>query len=253
MSPSSAAAAMLQGHPLSNSNSSFDADISDDSQILEKLEENAASQNNQQTHKDEISNSEMMDTNANKMIETKCPESMPSEAQMMKHTISQNQLNLSQKSQSNIDKTDNGISDAMQAPKNVAASAPQKNVQNTNWPDQANNPYMMTTNNNSNNYNKNMGNKCAAPFMGNAECATMMPQQSYNYNYNSNNNMNNGNNANNSVNNSVPHQKQQPSQIAEPPSQMMQQQQQQQQQVNESLKIYMTEMRSPSSLNLSQF
>lgn len=152
--------------PMSNSNSSFDADLSDDSQFLEKLSENLA---NQKSEDDGIT--------ANKTKETKCPEPIVQSAQLSEPQPNiKNQAN--QSMQSHSEKVNNGIGDGTLPTMNVNDKpSTMQHTQIPNKPEQINHPYMKS---NTDSYGS----------MNNANGSNYAPHQSYNYSYSSNNNGN---------------------------------------------------------------
>lgn len=139
-------------YPMSNSNSSFDADISDDSQFLEKLGENLANQQN--NHEEPI---------GQPIKENKCME--PTKCLQNEEKTQTNQIQ-----PSHTNKVNNGIKDKVPA----AAEKPTNLQQSQSKPEPVHGPYNNSNSENANNMNNSNGNN-------------FMPHQNYNYNYNSNN------------------------------------------------------------------
>lgn len=170
VSLTSDASVLLQSQfPMSNSNSSFDADLSDDSQFLEKLSENLANQKN----------SEEDGKQTNKTNETKCPEQNQNQAAQVAEQQSNIKNQPNQIMPPNADKECNGIGDTLPP---INANDKASNLQHpkiSNKPEQLNQPYMNT---NTDNYNS-MNN-------ANANGAGYVPHQNFNYNYSANNNGN---------------------------------------------------------------
>lgn len=170
MPTTSDTSALMQGqYPMSNSNSSFDADISDDSQFLEKLGEDLV---NQQNSEDDCKR-------MNKTKETKCPETsiqnIPNEQQSSKVKPQTNQ----QAMQSHVDKVNNGIGDMLPSTINDKSGSMQKS-QLQSKPEHMGLPYhnMQTVENYNSMNNSNGGN------------ANYLSNQNYSYSFNSNNNGN---------------------------------------------------------------
>lgn len=155
---------VFQGqYPMSNSSSSFDADISDDSQFLEKLGENLTNQQNCEDENIQI----------NKTKETKCSDnvnqSTPSE---QKPVLMKSQIN---QQRSHVEKVNNSVSDTLtntvsDKPSSVCHSQAQSKCEL-----QIGHPYH---NNNTENYS-NINS-----------ASSYLSHQNYNYNYNLNNNGN---------------------------------------------------------------
>lgn len=161
------ASGMLQvQYPMSNSNSSFDADISDDSQFLEKLGENLANQQNNDDDNKPVQ--------VNKMKENKGNEPMmqinPSSEQQ---TMMKNPTNPMM--QSHADKVNNGVNETLPSMINDKSSNNMQHTQMQNKPEQINRPYHNANPNTFNSENNSNGNNFSA-------------HSNYNYNYNSTNN-----------------------------------------------------------------
>lgn len=166
VAPSSETSVMMQAqYPMSNSNSSFDADISDDSQFLEKLGENLANQQN---------NEEDAKQQMNKAKENKCSEPIMQTIPNEQQSIVKNQTN--QMMQSHVNKVNNGVGDILPTMVNdKSASMQQSQIQSK--PEQSSHPYM---NSNPDNYSS----------MNSANGNNIPTHQNYNYNYNPTNNGN---------------------------------------------------------------
>lgn len=202
--PDNATSTMLQGqYPMSNSNSSFDADISDDSQFLEKLGENLANQ--QHTDDDNDDGTKQM----NKIKETTIPmEHQQQQQQQQHHPHQQQQQTAMMKNQTqnhpimqshHMNKVNNGVVSG-----NVGGgdTSNMPHTQMPNKSDQMSRPYRNANSNgsigNADNYNSHMNN--GAGFGGSTAAqappqsqpppsqppAAAAPQsiQNYNYNYN---------------------------------------------------------------------
>ncbi|XP_031636491.1 uncharacterized protein LOC116349266 isoform X4 [Contarinia nasturtii] len=143
-----------------NSNSSFDADISDDSQFLEKLGENLAAK-----HQNSVEDAEQM----NKSKELKCSENMIESAS--------NEHNTEIKSQkSYLEKVDNGVAETSINTINDEASGACHSE--SKYDVQIGHSYHDSRTENYSNINR-------------TSSASYLPQQNYNYeNYNSNGNYN---------------------------------------------------------------
>lgn len=167
------ASVLLQSQfPMSNSNSSFDADLSDDSQFLEKLSENLA---NQKATEDDVKQT-------NKPKDTKCSEPITQSAQANEQQPNnKNQTN--QSMQSHTEKINNGIGDTLTPTMVNDKPNSMQHSQIPNKPETMNHPYMNSSNADS--YGNSMNNASA-----NGQ-NNYVPHQSYNYNYN--NSSNNGN------------------------------------------------------------
>lgn len=168
MPTTSDASALMQGqYPMSNSSSSFDADISDDSQFLEKLGENLA---NQQINEDD--SKRMNKTNENKCLETSIQNISGEQQSVMKTQINNQQVMQSHKADS---KVDNGVVDMLPTAITDNKSGSMLQSQPQSNPEQISLPY----HNVQNVENYNSGNN-----------SNYMSNQHYNYNYNSHNNGN---------------------------------------------------------------
>lgn len=160
---------MLQSqYPMSNSNSSFDADISDDSQFLEKLGENLA---NQPSSEDDCKR-------INKTKENKCPETSMQNITNEQQSMVKPQTN-QQVMQSHADKVKNGVGDMLPTTNNDKLASMQQS-QPQNKPEQMSLPYHNVQSvENYNSMNNSNGNN-----------PSYLSNQPYGYNYNSSNNGN---------------------------------------------------------------
>lgn len=169
--------ALLQGqYPMSNSNSSFDADISDDSQFLEKLGENLVNHQNEEDVKqlqinkpNEKGSETMMQVNLNEQQQQQ-QQLHPQQQQHHPQTMLKNPTNPMMRS--HVDnKVNNGINDSL--PTIINDKSPNmQHSQLQNKAEQINRPY----------HNSNTG-------VFNNETTSNGPNFSthpnYNYNYNS--------------------------------------------------------------------
>lgn len=170
MAANSDASQLMQGqYPMSNSNSSFDADISDDSQFLEKLGENLANQQNEEDSKqmqinksNEKGSEIMMKVNLNDQQNQNQNQQQPQS--MMKNPTNPMM-------QSHSDKVNNGINEAL--PSMMKEKTPNmQHGQLQNKPETINRPY----------HNSN-----TSVFNHETNGPNFSPHPNYNYNYNSTN------------------------------------------------------------------
>lgn len=177
--PENAASTMLHGqYPMSNSNSSFDADISDDSQFLEKLGENLANQ--QHTDDGNDDGTKQM----NKSKETNPLEQQKQQTVMMKHQTPNNPIMQSH----HMNKVNNSVGGG--------DASNMSRTHTPNKPDQMNRPYRNASSNgsigNADNFNSNINNgtnfggstAATQPQSQPPAVAQPPPMQNYNYSYN---------------------------------------------------------------------
>lgn len=203
--PDNPTSTMLQGqYPMSNSNSSFDADISDDSQFLEKLGENLANQQNTDDDNDD-GTKQMNKLKENKSAEQPMMPGISMEQQNQQHhqlqqpqqqtTMMKNQAqNIPIMQSHHMSKlNNNGLVSG-----NVGGgdTSNMSHTQVSNKPEQMNRPFRNSNSNgsigNTDNYNSNMNNGSsfggstatvpAQPPPPPAAAASSIPNYTYNYN-----------------------------------------------------------------------
>lgn len=183
---------MQNQYPMSNSNSSFDADISDDSQFLEKLGENLANQQNNEDDCKQI----------NKSKENKCPETSIQNISSEQQLIAKSQAN-QQVMLPHVDKVNNGVDDMLPTstndrPSNIQQSHTQNKAEKMSMP--YHNVQNAETYNTINNANGNSAN--------------YLTNQNYGYSYNSSNNGNYNDAKNLNPDQAPPHSIHQPNMIS---------------------------------------